>query len=179
MAARLTDKQKRFITEYLVDLNATQAAIRAGYSAKTAQAIGTENLSKPLIQAALQEAMQKRSRRTEITQDRVLLELARIGFCDPRKLFDDDGNPLPISAIDDDTAASISLLDVDVTIDEDGTITRSKRYRFSDKLRALEMIAKHIGMCSGATVQLSIDPDTRAAVERFVSNGLNRSANAD
>lgn len=179
MAARLTDKQKRFISEYLVDLNATQAAIRAGYSAKTAQAIGTENLSKPLIQAALQDAMEKRARRTEITQDRVLLELARIGFCDPRKLFDDDGNPLSVSAIDDDTAATISLLDVDVTTDEYGTVTRSKRYRFNDKIKALELLAKHLGMCSGATVHLSIDPDTRAAVERFVSNGLDRSADAD
>jgi len=81
----LTDKQKRFVEEYLVDLNATQAAIRAGYSAKTAGSIGEENLKKPEIAAAIQEAMDARSKRTEITADRVLQELAKIGFADIRK----------------------------------------------------------------------------------------------
>jgi len=81
----LTDKQQRFVKEYLVDLNATQAAIRAGYSQKTAGSIGEENLRKPEIAAAIQEAMEARSRRTEITADRVLQELAKIGFADIRK----------------------------------------------------------------------------------------------
>jgi len=81
----LTDKQKRFVEEYLLDLNATQAAIRAGYSAKTAGSIGEENLRKPEIAAAIQEAQDARSKRTEITADRVLQELAKIGFADIRK----------------------------------------------------------------------------------------------
>ena len=68
----LTPKQERFVAEYLVDLNATQAAIRAGYSEKTAQMIGSENLAKPLIAAAVAAAVAKRSERTEITQDYVL-----------------------------------------------------------------------------------------------------------
>lgn len=76
----LTNKQKRFVEEYLIDMNATQAAIRATYSEKTAYSIGIENLKKPEIQEALQEAMQKRSDRTQITQDRVLEELAKVGF---------------------------------------------------------------------------------------------------
>ncbi len=67
-----TPKQQRFIEEYLIDLNATQAAIRAGYSKKTARQMGTENLSKPAIQSALQKAMDARSERTAITQDYVL-----------------------------------------------------------------------------------------------------------
>ncbi|WP_213431657.1 terminase small subunit, partial [Paenibacillus dendritiformis] len=74
----LTAKQKAFVQEYLIDLNATQAAIRAGYSAKTARKIGAENLTKPDIQKAIQEAMERREKRTEITQDRVLQELAKI-----------------------------------------------------------------------------------------------------
>ena len=67
-----TPKQLRFIEEYLIDLNATQAAIRAGYSKKTAKDIGCENLAKPNIAAAIQAGMDKRSERTEITQDYVL-----------------------------------------------------------------------------------------------------------
>lgn len=70
--AELTAKQARFVEEYLIDLNATQAAIRAGYSAKTARQIGDENLSKPDIAAAVQAAMDERSARTEITADYVL-----------------------------------------------------------------------------------------------------------
>lgn len=70
-------EQARFVDEYLVDLNATQAAIRAGYSPKRADAIGHENLRKPEIAAAIEERMKAREKRTEITQDRVLTELAR------------------------------------------------------------------------------------------------------
>ena len=76
----MTKKQKRFVEEYLIDLNATQAAIRAGYSPHTAKDIGCENLAKPNIAAAISQAMAERSRRTGINQDRVLQELARIGF---------------------------------------------------------------------------------------------------
>ena len=75
---KLTEKQQRFVDEYLIDLNATQAAIRAGYSVKTADAIGCENLTKPNIQQAIAEHMAERSRRTGVNQDRVVLELAKI-----------------------------------------------------------------------------------------------------
>jgi len=68
----LTQKQEAFVAEYLVDLNATQAAIRAGYSEKTAQMIGSENLAKPMVAAAVAAAVAKRSERTNITQDYVL-----------------------------------------------------------------------------------------------------------
>ncbi|OOF84438.1 terminase [Rodentibacter ratti] len=68
----LNEKQKRFVDEYLIDLNATQAAIRAGYSADTARQMGSENLSKPVIQEAIQEAQKNRSTRTQVTQDDVI-----------------------------------------------------------------------------------------------------------
>ena len=76
----LTGKQKRFVEEYLCDLNATQAAIRAGYSAKTAEVVGYENLRKPQIAAAIQEETNKRSTRTEITADRVLREISHMAL---------------------------------------------------------------------------------------------------
>ena len=79
----LTGKQKRFVEEYLCDLNATQAAIRAGYSAKTAEWIGPQLLQKTHVAAAIQEAMNKRSVRTEITADRVLREVSHMALYDP------------------------------------------------------------------------------------------------
>ena len=73
-----TEKQRRFVDEYLVDLNATQAAIRAGYSERSASAIGCENLSKPELADAISMAQAERSSRTKVTADDVLRELWRI-----------------------------------------------------------------------------------------------------
>lgn len=78
--AKLTPKQERFVEEYLIDLNATQAAIRAGYSPNTAKDIGCENLVKPNIRACIDKEMAERSKRTGINKDRVIRELARLAF---------------------------------------------------------------------------------------------------
>lgn len=78
--AKLTPKQNRFVAEYLIDLNATQAATRAGYSARTANEQGARLLANVSVKEALDEERKKRERRTEITADRVLQELADIGF---------------------------------------------------------------------------------------------------
>lgn len=83
----LTAKQQLFVKEYLVDLNATQAAIRAGYKEKTSRAIGAENLTKPNIQAAIEEAQNKRAERTEITADMVLQRWWDIATADPGELM--------------------------------------------------------------------------------------------
>lgn len=82
----LTDKQRRFVDEYLVDLSVTQAAIRAGCGQKAVGQIGEQNLKKLEIGASVQEARAARSKRTEVTQDMVLRELAKIGFSDIRKI---------------------------------------------------------------------------------------------
>lgn len=86
--AKLTPKQKRFVEEYLTDLNATQAAIRAGYSAKRASEMGYQLLQKTTVQLAIQAAMDDRSKRTEITADRVLQEIAHIAFDDIKNYLD-------------------------------------------------------------------------------------------
>ena len=93
----LNAKQNRFVEEYLVDLNATKAAIRAGYSERTAEVIGYENLRKPQIQEAIQAAIEKRSERTEITQDKVVAELGKVAFAEAHDYTDADlkyGNKL-------------------------------------------------------------------------------------
>lgn len=84
---KLTAKQQRFVEEYLIDLNATQAAIRAGYSKKTARQIGEQNLSKLDIAAAIDSAKQERSDRTEITQDMVLRKWWEIANANPNDLM--------------------------------------------------------------------------------------------
>ncbi|MCO1343423.1 terminase small subunit [Burkholderia multivorans] len=149
-ANKLSAKHQRFVDEYLIDLNATKAAERAGYSKRTAGQIGFELLKKPEIAEAISEAMKAREQRTGITQDRVLRELARIAFFDPRKLFDSDGRPLPISELDDDTAAAIAGLDVFEEYEgsgEDRALSGyTKKYKILDKNTALTNAMKHLGM---------------------------------
>lgn len=142
---KLTPKQERFVQEYLVDLNATAAARRAGYSAKTADRIGPELLGKTCVSQAIQEAQKARQERTEITQDMVLRECAKLAFFDIRKMFGKDGKPLDISQIDDDTAAALVGLDVQDVADSDGNyIGFIKKYKMADKIKALELLGKHV-----------------------------------
>lgn len=151
----LTAKQARFVEEYLVDLNATQAAIRAGYSAKTAHTIGHENLSKPEIAAAISTAQQARSQRTQITQERVLEELAKIGFSDIRKMFS-GGSLRSVDNLDDETAGAISSIEViskPGPPDDEGNreVELVHKVKMWDKIAALEKIGRHLGMFDGAS----------------------------
>lgn len=140
----LTPKQQRFVEEYLVDLNATQAAIRAGYSKKTAAEIGAENLTKPQIVAAVAAATDARSARTGYSADRVLEELARIAFFDRRKLFrwgPDGVSLLPSDGLADADAALV--VEVSETTSESGG---SIRVKTADKLGALRLLGQHLGL---------------------------------
>lgn len=146
----LTPKQKIFADEYLIDLNATRA-YKAAYPAvkkdDTAAAAGARMLRNVKVAAYIQELMGARARRTEITQDRVLQEYARIAFFDPRKLFDDEGVPLEITKLDDDTAAVIAGLEVNELYGGDGeSIGDVKKYKIADKKGALDSLARHLGM---------------------------------
>jgi phage terminase small subunit len=142
--ARLTAKQKRFIEEYLVDLNATQAAIRAGYSPHTAKEIGCENLSKPHIRARVEKELAERSKRTGVNQDRVIRELARIALVNPVDVINMDEATIKEMASADDTAAILSVK-VKKIPSEEGTITE-REIRMADKIKALELLGKHLGM---------------------------------
>ena len=142
----LTPKQQRFVEEYLVDLNATQAAIRAGYSAKTAEWIGPQLLGKNHVAEAVRTGRAALSKRTEITQDRVLQEYARIAFLDPRKLFNSTGAPKPIHELDDDTAAAIVWLDVVQVGNAEVGVGDVLKYKLADKKGALDSVARHLGM---------------------------------
>lgn len=159
----LNAKKRRFVDEYLIDLNATQAAIRAGYSAKTASSQGERLLRNVEVQALLTERMKAREKRTEITQDKVLAELAKIGFADIRKVVQwgnteirvnvtgGDGDSPPekmievyhglcltaANEIDNDTAAAIS----EISQGKEGL-----KVKLHDKRAALVDIGRHLGM---------------------------------
>ena len=151
----LTPKQALFVKEYLVDLNATQAAIRAGYSENTAGAMGHENLTKPEIQDAIQQAMNARANKLEITADRVLKEIARLAFFDPRNFFHPDGTPIPIHELDDDTAAALAGIDVLEEFEGSGKdrvfIGYTKKFKLTDKRASLELLGKHLKLFTDKT----------------------------
>lgn len=140
----MTKKQKRFVEEYLIDLNATQAAIRAGYSPETAGSIGGENLKKPEISSAISKAMAERSKRTGINQDRVLRELAKIAFVNAVEVIDPKTAKIRDGALPEDTAA-IQSIKVKESFSENGQMME-REIRMADKLKALELLGKHLGM---------------------------------
>lgn len=164
----LTDKQRIFCEEYLIDLNATQAAVRAGYSEKTAYSIGQENLNKPEIQEEIKRLKKARSKRTQITADRVLEELAKIGFANIKDYLkvkdmeyitgvDKEGKPITKKArgveifktdnIEDDIAAAIAEIKQTKT---------GISLKLHDKIKALEDIGKHLDMFTNS-IDLSIN----------------------
>lgn len=137
----MTKKQERFIEEYLIDLNATQAAIRAGYSPDTAQQTGSENLSKPVIRAQIDRAMAERSKRTGVNAERVIQELAKIAFVNAAEVIDPKTATVKEDALPEDTAA-IQSVKVK-TFGEDGL---EREIKMADKIKALELLGKHLGM---------------------------------
>lgn len=137
----MTKKQKRFCEEYLIDLNATQAAIRAGYSPDTAGSIGAENLTKPEIQRAVAKAMAERSRRTGVNAERVVLELAKVAFVNVGNVIDATDATLKTDAAPEDLAAIQSIKVKDM-----GDMGIEREIRMADKLKALELLGRHLGM---------------------------------
>lgn len=136
-------KQKRFCAEYLVDLNATQAAIRAGYSPASAGSIGYELLKKPDIRARIDKGIAEQERRTGINADRVLRELGRIAFVSAPDLVNMDDATLKDGASADDLAAIASVKVK--TIPGPMGDGFEREIRLADKLKALELIGKHLG----------------------------------
>lgn len=149
----LTPKQQRFVEEYLVDLNATQAYLRAGYRVKptSARVQASRLLADPNIAEAIEAAKAARSERTQITADRVLQELARLAFVDVRRLYRDDGGMKAPHELDDDTAAALAAVDVVEEFGPPGEEGRelvgyTKKAKLYDKGAALALAMRHLGM---------------------------------
>lgn len=137
----LTKKQKLFVEEYLIDLNATQAAIRAGYSPDSARQSGSDNMNNPYIRTHIDKAMAERSKRTGVNADRVVQELAKIAFINAVDVIDAKTATVKEDALPEDTAA-IQSVKVK-TFGEDGL---EREIKMADKLKALEMLGRHLGM---------------------------------
>lgn len=143
---RLTPKQERFVHEYLVDLNATQAAIRAGYSKKTAQEQSSRLLSNVMLSKAIAKGQQALAEKTGVTAEKVIAELALIGFAnikDYLNLSDPDNPTVDLSNLTSEQAAVIA----EATVEQKRGKRRVK-IKLHDKLNALANLGKHLGLFS-------------------------------
>ena len=149
---KLTPKQARFVQEYPIDLNAAQAAIRAGYSAKTARVIGHENLTKPNIAAAIEKAKEVRAQRTRLTSDMVVDELRKIAFANMADYMKStpEGDPcLDFSRLTREQTAALAEVTVEHFLDHRGEKARSVRrvkFKLHDKRAALVDLGRHLGI---------------------------------
>jgi len=154
---KLTPKQQRFVSEYLIDLNATQAAIRAGYSERTAKQMGTENLAKPVLAAAIQKAIAERAARTEVNADYVLNSIVetmeRCKQAEPVKYQNGD----------------------QVYVDTpDGKMAPAYKFDSGAVLRGAELLGRHLAMFTdkhalgGADDLPAIRQDVRERADKFV-----------
>ena len=161
MPASLRPKQARFVEEYLIDLNATQAAIRAGYPATSAAAIGNENLTKPAIQAAVAAGKRRQLDAAGLSAARVLEELRRLSTVDVRGFFDAAGNLKPIKDLTAEQGACLASFEVIIKNAKAGdnqtdTIHKIKLW---DKVRSLEMLAKHFKLLVDQIEVRHVRPD--------------------
>lgn len=146
MTRPLTPKQSAFVREYLVDLNASAAYKRAGYIAKgnAAEVNAARMLRNAQVQAEIQVAMNERAQRNDITADRVLKEIARLAFFDPRRLLNGDGTPKSIHELDDDTAAAVAGIDIVTKGNEDLGYADVMKIKLADKSKNLELLGRHL-----------------------------------
>lgn len=147
----LSPKQRRFVEEYLVDLNATQAAIRAGYSVTSARALGCQLLSKPDVADAVKAGQTKLAKKSGVTAERLIEEYAKLGFSNMADYITGEGaeRGVDLSALTRDQAAAISEMTVETYLEGKGDeAERIKRVKFklADKKGALDSMARHLGM---------------------------------
>lgn len=142
MNKKLTPKQEIFVKEYIIDFNGSRAARAAGYSKNSAQEIASENLSKPIIQQAIQRELEDRKERIEVSQDFVLKQLVKIAGADIKQFieYDEDNNVIfkPYDSIDGEVVSEIGT-----TATAYGT---NKKLKLHDKMKALELLGRHLGM---------------------------------
>ncbi len=167
-----TEKKQRFCDEYLIDLNGTQAHIRAGFKAKTIEAhaqAASQLLRELKVKKYITQKQAEREDKTKIKQERVLQELARIGFCDPRKYFNGGGRFKEFSELTEDEAAAIASVEVEELFEGRGEdrshIGYLKKIKFWNKVDSLELVGKHLGMFPN---KIKFDEETISAIEVLI-----------
>jgi phage terminase small subunit len=142
----LSDKQARFAAEYLIDLNATQAAVRAGYSEKTAESQGCRMLKNVKVAAVIQENMNKRAARIEITADKVLQEIAKLSFANLQDFYNENGSLKEIHSLPRDVAAALSSTKINLT-----EACAVQEIKLHDKKGSLELLGRHLKLFTDKT----------------------------
>ena len=149
----MTDAQKRFCDEYLIDLNATRAYKVAYPNCKkdeTASAAGSRMLGNVKVQEYISKKQKEIEKRTEVTQDMVIKELAKIAFLDIRKLYTENGQLKNVADIDDDTVGAISSLETleeyEGYGDDREKVGDTQKVKLLDKTKALELLGRHLGI---------------------------------
>lgn len=162
---RLEPRQERFVAEYLIDLSASQAAVRAGYKDKRPEQVGYRLLRIPAIAKAIQERHLASLKRAEITADRVMGELGAISFSNLRDLFDEEGHLLPIHEMPADVTRVIASIEVVTAMmpgGERSAVEYISKIKLWNKLDALTLLAKHFKLIVDRQVH-DIDPDSPMA----------------
>ena len=179
----MTDAQKRFCDEYLIDLNATRA-YKVAYSRckkdETANVNGSKLLRNTKVQEYIAERMKEREQRTEITQDIVIKELAKIAFLDIRKLYTENGQLKNIADIDSDTAGAISQLETleeyEGYGDDREKIGDTQKVKLLDKTKALELLGRHLGIFND---KIDVNVKEKEEKKNAISDILNQMQSAD
>lgn len=144
----MTSMQRLFCHEYLIDLNGTEAAIRAGYSPLSAAQISYDLLRISEVKKRIEELMDKRASKIDLSADKVLQEIAKIAFVDIRDLFTEDGDIKPVSEWNETLAASVAGLEIEALFEGFGQdrqqIGKTKKIKMNDKLKALELLGRHL-----------------------------------
>lgn len=165
---KLNPKQLRFCKEYVIDLNGTQAAIRAGYSPNTANEQSAQLLAKLSIKNEVGKLQKKIGDKLDITAEKVLAEFAKIGFSNIQDYINNGYSINEIKSINKDHAAAISSIQVDTYTDRDGNESESVKFKLHDKISALEKIARHIGFFERDNIQ---KPGVQAPVIQVYNSG--------
>ena len=179
----MTDAQKRFCDEYLIDLNATRA-YKVAYSRckkdETANVNGSKLLRNTKVQEYIAERMKEREQRTEITQDMVIKELAKIAFLDIRKLYTENGQLKNIADIDSETAGAISSLETleeyEGYGDDREKIGDTQKVKLLDKTKALELLGRHLGIFND---KIDVNVKEKEEKKNAISDILNQMQSAD
>ena len=141
----MNDKQQRFCEEYIIDLNGTKAAIRAGYSERTAASIAEQLLRKLDIQEFISKLKAKRSKRTEVTADRVIKELAKIGFANISDYIEENNTVTKIKKLSRRKSAAVSAIEITET-EFEGGVKKTVKFKLHDKISALTNLGRHLGI---------------------------------
>jgi phage terminase small subunit len=159
---KMTPRKATFITEYSLHGNGTQAAVKAGVPESSAHVTASRWLKEPKIAAAIDEQKERLKAKLELTAERVLLELMRIAYYDPAKLYDEHGERIPVHLLDEDTRRAVASIE-DETRKASGTTTRSQYVKMADKKGAAELLGKYLKLFTER-----VEHDGRVTLETLI-----------